>query len=133
LRPNGEEELKLRIQGNSVRVRLTQSEVRSLAEGQRVEQTTEFPGCSALITRVELSAEINQSTATFNGGRLTLRLPADQLRQWAQTDQVGIESDQPISDDRSLHILLEKDFDCLHPRPDENIDTFPNPKRSGLA
>jgi uncharacterized protein DUF7009 len=125
--------MKLRIHANSVRVRLTQSEVRSLADGQRIEQATEFPESSRLITQIELSGEIRQSTATFDGGRLTLRLPLDQVRQWAQTNQVGIESDQPIGDGRSLHILIEKDFDCVHPRLDEDIDTFPNPKRSRLA
>jgi hypothetical protein len=125
--------MKLRIQANSVRVRLTQGEVRSLADGQRIDQMTEFPESSRLITRIELSNEIRQSTAAFDGGQVTLRLPLDQVRQWAQSNQVGIESDQPIGDGRSLHILIEKDFDCVHPRLDENIDTFPNPKRSRLA
>lgn len=123
--------MKLRIQGNSVRVRLTQREVRSLADGQRLEQTTEFSEFSRLITHIEPSGEVSRSTATFDGGHLLLRLPLEQVHQWAETDQVGIESDQPIGDGRSLHVLVEKDFDCLHPRPDENIDTFPNPKLSG--
>ncbi len=123
--------MKLRIQGNSVRVRLNQGEVRSLANAQRVEQTTEFSGFSRLTTHIEPSNEVSRSNVTFEGDRLTLRLPVGQVRQWAQSDQVGIESDQPIGDGRSLHVLVEKDFECLHPRPDENIDTFPNPKRAG--
>jgi hypothetical protein len=124
--------MKLRIQGNSVRFRLTQGEVRSLADGRGIEQTTQFPGSSTLITQIEPSGEVSQLKVTFDSGRLMLRIPINQVRQWAQSDQVGIESDQPIGDERTLHVLVEKDFDCLHPRPDENIDTFPNPKRAGL-
>ena len=123
--------MKLRIQGNSVRIRLTQGEVRSLADGQRIEQTTEFSPSSRLITRVETSTNRDRLTAVFDDSRLTIRLPFDQVCSWAKTDQVGIEADQPIGGGRSLHLLIEKDFDCLHPQADENIDTFPNPKRSG--
>ena len=122
--------MKLRNHGNSVRVRLAQGEVRSLADGQRVEQTTEFSASSRLIACVESSSNLERATATFDGNRLTLSLPLDQVRQWAATDKVGIEADQPIGDGRSQRIIVEKDFDCLHPRPEENIDTFPNPKRS---
>jgi hypothetical protein len=120
--------MKLRIQGNSVRVRVTQTEVRQLAAHHPIEQATEFPGSSKLITRLECQPPTNALAATFADGVLIARLPSELVRVWAETDQVGIEACQPLPGGKSLHILIEKDFDCLHPRPQENVDTFPNPK-----
>jgi hypothetical protein len=123
--------MKLRIHGNSVRFRLTQGEVLKLAEGHAIEQVTEFSASSRLVTHIESSRDVDRSTAAFENNRLTLRLPIDLVRQWAKTDQVGIEVDQPIDDSRSLYVLVEKDFDCLHSQAEENIDTFPNPNAPG--
>jgi hypothetical protein len=125
--------MKLRLQDNSLRVRLTRGEVRHLASGQRVEQTTEFSPISTLITQIEPSAAVDRSAAVFESQRLIVTVPLEGVRRWAESDQVGIEATQPIAEGRLLHLLIEKDFDCLHSRPEENIDTFPNPKRTGLT
>ena len=121
--------MKLRIQANSLRVRLTRGEVQSLINGQALEQITEFSPSSVLITRIQTAVQRATVTATFEGSRLTLSILSDLVGGWSQTDAVGIEADQVIRDGQSLHILIEKDFDCLHSRPEEKIDTFPNPKR----
>jgi hypothetical protein len=120
--------VKLRIQNNSIRLRLTQGEVRNLAAGRRIQQTTEFPASSKLITSIEPSTQIDEPSATFIGQYITLKIPTEMIRQWASSDQVGIEANRPLDGGRSLHILIEKDFDCLHARDEDNIDTFPNPQ-----
>jgi hypothetical protein len=125
----GKKRMKLRIHGNNVRIRLTQGEVRNFARGESLEQTTEFSTSSSFTTRIEIAEHAKHLIAVFDGGRLTVRLAPDLVRRWAQTNQVGIEMNQPIRDGTSLSILIEKDFDCIHPAPGENIDTFPNPKR----
>jgi len=122
--------MKLRIQANSLRVRLTQGEVGVLASGQAVEQITEFSPSSVLCTRIQTAMQSPNIRATFEGSRLTLSILPDLVGRWSQTDEVGIEADQAIRYGQSLHILIEKDFDCLHSRPEENIDTFPNPRRN---
>lgn len=122
--------MKLRILGNSVRVRLTQREVRSLASGHSIEQTTMFSHSSKLVLFVESSLRAEHPVAIFTDQQLSLRLPLAEVRQWAETEQVGIESEQPIGDGQSLHILIEKDFECLQPRASDDTDAFPNPKRS---
>ena len=51
-------------------------------------------------------------------------LPADLKKQ---IDQVGIEGRQPVDNETSLQILIEKDFACIDGNDEENADTFPNP------
>jgi hypothetical protein len=121
--------MKLRIRDNSVRIRIARNELVRLASGQMVEQRTEFSTSAILVTVVEPTDHTDRFTATFEAGRIKLQVPIDQIRELAETERVGIESHQPITENRSLQILLEKDFDCLHPKADENIDTFPNPAR----
>lgn len=120
--------MKLRILANSVRIRLAQREVRSLASGQCIEQTTFFSPSSKLVLFVESSLQAEHPVAIFVDHRLSLRLPLAEVRQWAETEQVGIEADQPICDGQSLHILIEKDFECLQARTIDDTDAFPNPK-----
>ena len=125
--------MKLRIQANSVRVRLTQGEVRTLAQGQGVEQTTRFSPASAVVTRIETAAQTPSVAARFDGRRLTLSISLELVRRWADTEEVGIEGEQSIGEDQWLHILIEKDFECLHSGKDQNIDVFPNPRRLSSA
>jgi uncharacterized protein DUF7009 len=121
--------MKLRISGNSVRVRLTQREVATLAQGKPVEQITEFSADSRLVTRLEPSSRVQIAAASFVGTQLALLLPLNQVRNWAQSDQVGIEANQPIDSSRSLEIHIEKDFECLHRPAEKESDAFPNPRK----
>jgi hypothetical protein len=123
--------MKLRVKGQSIRVRLDQLEVSRLAEGHIVENSTKFSRSSQLVCTLEASSLVDHPTATFAAGDLKLRLPANAVRTWARsTDQVSIESQQAIDRELSLHILIEKDFQCLHRRTDEDFHAFPNPKKS---
>ena len=116
--------MKLRIRGNSIRLRLGQSEVQRLSDGSAVEEHTQFGPSSRLVYSI---APSDTFAATFNDGRIILRVPRPILRNWATTDQVGIESEQKIGDG-SLKILIEKDFECTGRRDDpERADAYPNP------
>jgi hypothetical protein len=120
--------MKIRLQANSVRIRLTQSEVRRIADGGVVEETTAFSPLAKLCVRVEPSPHVQKPIATFENQNLTLRLQLKEAREWAESEQVGIEAEQPIGDGAFLRILVEKDFQCLHPRADEISEAFPNPQ-----
>jgi hypothetical protein len=119
--------MKIRIHANSVRVRLTQSEVRRLAGGNSVEQITAFSPLAKLCSRVESSSHVQKPMATYENHCLTLRLPSIEVRRWAESEEVGIEAEQPAEEGASLHLLVEKDFECLHGREGEIADAFPRP------
>ena len=120
--------MKLRVRGNSLRLRLGQGEVRRLAQEGLVEERTEFaPGAAALVYAIRTSDGPGVS-ATFEGGQITVNIPRATARQWATSEQVGVEGSQPAGSG-SLRILIEKDFECMDAAAGESqADAFPNPR-----
>ena len=120
--------MKLRIRGSSIRLRLTQSEVRRLADEGTVEESTDFGGGHRLGYALRAD-DVCAPTASFDGGSIIVRLPRDAVRRWANGDEVGIEGTQPAGGGSTLKILVEKDFVCIDGPTDENQDdAFPNPR-----
>ncbi|WP_020527175.1 DUF7009 family protein [Flexithrix dorotheae] len=122
--------MKLRIKGNSIRLRLMQGEVNDLNEKGLVKEITEF-GLSEdqrfiySIFKDENSKEIS---ASLNTNQIQIKLPSRMVSNWAESDQVGIQHQISITDNISLDLLIEKDFKCLTVRENEDeSDAFPNP------
>ncbi|MGD9561253.1 MAG: hypothetical protein AB7F88_03985 [Pyrinomonadaceae bacterium] len=117
--------MKLRLKGNSIRLRLTQGELRQFALEGKVEETVEFgPGKRGLVYALEAAENVEALHADYESDRLRVIVPAAIAAAWASSDQVGVESE---SDGR--RISVEKDFACLKPRPGEDeSDMFPNPE-----
>ena len=117
--------MKLRIKGDSVRLRLTQSEVRQLAEAGAVEDAMHVAPGASLAYGLR-AAQVARLGVEWEDATLTVLFPEDWIEDWAQGDMVGFEGTQGAGDGRTLAILVEKDFECLRKRPDEE-DAFPNP------
>jgi len=124
--------MKLRIRGNSVRMRLKVGEVEVVGAGGRIEEKTQFPG-SALTYSLEV-ADIAKMEAQFSDGNLLVTLPRKAAEEWARNDTVSLVSELSLPDAGTLSVLIEKDFECLAPghhrdcKDDE--DTFPHPDAS---
>ena len=117
--------MKLRIRGNSIRLRLTKSEVDSFSTGGRVEETVDFGDGTAKFGYALEAVDARDLSAEFAGGTIRVLVPRDRAQGWVNSEQVGIESDE----DSPLRILIEKDFACLQVRPGEpDDDAFPNPE-----
>ncbi|MCU1290047.1 MAG: hypothetical protein JWN60_2276 [Acidobacteria bacterium] len=131
---SGTYKMKLRIRENSLRLRLTKSEVAKIGEGGAVQETVEFGGEPAqrLIYAIEVKNNLENSTAVFDAGSITVFIPKAQAVKWAQTNQIGIEAEKSIDGEKTLRILIEKDFSCLEPRAgEEDADTFAHPFQNG--
>ena len=116
--------MKLRVRGNSIRLRLTQSEVADLIAGMAVEETTVIGDASFGYALEPSQDEAGELRASFNGGQLRVTLPAARAKSWGESNEVGISAQLD-----ALAVLIEKDFACLDPRDGaEDSDTFPNPK-----
>lgn len=120
--------MKLRIQDNSVRLRLTRSEVDRLSRDGSVSAAISFPGGSSLEYSVESSSMTGQPRADFSADRIVVQIPAPVVQKWAATEEVSIAGVQPLDKNGELLILVEKDFACLAPRAGEDeTDMFPHP------
>lgn len=113
--------MKLRMHSNSVRLRLSQSEVAALGESGRVEESVAFAPGRALRYSLEC-AEIAAPEAMLESNAIRVKLPRRDVKQWVESDQTGIEATQG-----ALRLLIEKDFKCLHRDSPEDSDSYPNP------
>jgi hypothetical protein len=110
--------------GDSIRLRLTQDEVSSLARGGPIESLTQFPG-EALMFALEPSELDFESHHAV--GRVTVRAPLHLIQSWAKSGDEGLYQNQPVAGG-SLRIAIEKDYACLHKADSpENAGTFANP------
>jgi hypothetical protein len=121
--------MKLRIKGNSLRLRVSRSEVASLLKRNRLEETIHFaPQVNAQLTyALEQSASTNSPTIQYTENNVTLLIPVEQANTWCLSDQVGIVERLSMGSYGFLDVLIEKDFACLDRNDKENEDTFPNP------
>ena len=121
--------MKLRIKGNSIRLRLGQSDVYRLAINGAVEEFTIFGGGRGRRLGYEIHATRDETVvrASFDGRRIVVHVPAEMITRWAGSDQVGIHAMQP-TDQGELTVLIEKDFVCIDGDSGESQeDAFPNP------
>ena len=119
--------MKLRIRGNSLRIRLTQPEVRQLSGGHAVEDHCVLSPLSQLSIAAE-PWHLNVFSAAFEDGTLTVRIPQGAITSWAETDEEGIYATLDNGTSEGLRIAIEKDYSCVSPRAEESdAEQFPNP------
>jgi hypothetical protein len=113
--------MKLRVRGNSIRLRLVQNEVAALREGRVVEESIalEPSPFAYAITAVKASS----IRARFDGARLIVEVPESIVRDFCDTDRVGFDAT-----DGDVKVLVEKDWKCLAPRDEDEGDAYPHPR-----
>ncbi|WP_353717974.1 hypothetical protein [Dyadobacter sp. 676] len=118
--------MKIRIHRNSVRFRLSKTEVGKLEKEGYLEETTDF-GPAQLGYAVQKSDGTGLQ-ARFDRNKIMLEIPATLLEGWADNDTVGFEEHMPLPDGGSLYLLIEKDFKCLDNVREDQSDNYDNPK-----
>jgi len=128
-------EMKLRIKGNSLRVRVSRSEVTRLLAGDCLEETIHFaPETSAKFTyALRQEASLSRPAVRYTENRIVILMPTDQAIAWGVTDQVGIAENISLGNLGALGLLIEKDFACLDRSEEDNEDTFPNPNAGAVC
>lgn len=120
--------MKIRIQGNSVRYRLSKSEVAALEKDGYLEETTSF-GPSRLVYAVQKSVD-NDLTARYGDNRITLFVPSGWLNGWTADDRIGFEGTVSLDGNNSLYLLIEKDFKCLDNASEDQSNNYENPNKT---
>ena len=113
--------MKLRIKGNSIRLRLTQAEVQRIAKRETVQEQVRFGRDTPPFTyALEVGPKALKISVQYRADTLQVTLPLEVARQWADSDQISLEETLSLDEDESLYVLIEKDFQCLHRRPNED-------------
>jgi len=116
--------MKLRLQRNSVRLRLTRSEVERLRKNGAVEESVHF-GERALTYRLEGVPQPDPVRARFADGAVIITVAREAADAWCASDEVGI-----YADAAGLLVSIEKDFRCLtRPLDERERDAYPHPGR----
>jgi hypothetical protein len=119
--------MKIRIKGNSIRIRLSRTEVDSFGKDGYLEERTEF-GNNAFIYALRNTQDAKELSAEFIDGKLTVLVPDRLTKEWTTTEKVGYDNNMDIGDGKQLYLLLEKDFKCIDAAVTEDqSDNFDNP------
>jgi hypothetical protein len=121
--------MKLRIKGDSLRLRVTPAEMARLLEAGRIEETIHFGrGDDERLTYALEHADVEAMTVRYAPARLAVILPTESARAWATGEEVGMYGRVALVAGR-LEIAVEKDWACLDKSDAANEETFPNPKK----
>lgn len=103
--------MKLRIRGQTLRIRTDPKDMRELAANGAVEDRIQLSPQRALAYRVLVAPEAREVGVSYRGDLIEVRLPAQAAHEWCTTDRVALSGSQ-MNGPIELEIVVEKDFDA---------------------
>jgi hypothetical protein len=100
--------MKLWIRGNSIRLRVSKTELARIAETGTAEDSVRFTSAVELKYGIDVRPT-GAITAAFDGASLRVTLPKSLLDLWVRPEELSVEGSQPIGGGKALQIVLEKD------------------------
>lgn len=121
--------MKLRTNKNSLRLRLSQSELDEFKKNGVVHEIIALSGAPPREFQYSLiQADHETISVSYINNHLRIYVPLNQANHWCDSMEVGFDCHISIDDNNELYVLVEKDFKCLQPRAHEDeTDNFPNP------
>lgn len=120
--------MKLRIHGDSLRLRLNRSDVEQFRTSGVCAAALRFDSNSQLAYTLETSSQLTAMEVRYLQDCIRVLLPLDMAQEWAGSDRISLSLNRTGASGPSL--LIEKDFQCLHrdeTNPADDMDAFPNP------
>lgn len=115
--------MKLRISNQSIRLRINQDDLRQLVETGVLSATLGNPTLGSFTYTLQAQAS-SSIGLELNNNSIKVHVPQSHIDEWNETERVGFE--QMAS---GVRVLLEKDFQCLAERPNEDESrNFKHPK-----
>lgn len=124
--------MKIRIKGNSIRLRLTRTEVESLYERGSIEEQTHFLPGIVFTYKLAVAHQEEKLKASFFGSSVVVFISSELARVWGENKKVGYSEKQENGTSEPLFILVEKDFQCLDETHEDQADNYPNPRAAKL-
>ena len=122
--------MKLRIKGNSLRIRLTKTEVSTITTTGYLEEETLFGSSNKLVYALQRVDAGNELTAILEQHKITMFVPSALTKDWPVNNVISFEANMPIADNKTLYLLLEKDFVCLDHTTEDQSDNYENPNKT---
>jgi uncharacterized protein DUF7009 len=120
--------MKLRLRGNSLRLRLNQNDAAELASGRTLVETLTFPGGANFQYTLAAPESSIDASAQLVASTIAVTLPEERVKRWAAADDVGIYFELAAGDS-VLKVAVEKDLECLDAPPEER-DPFAYPRET---
>ena len=119
--------MKIRIKDNSVRLRLTRTEVEKFGKEKYIEGRTEF--CNGeFIYAMRRDDTTEEICADLSDNKITMHIPASISDAFVNTDTVGFQQEQILANGNKLFLLFEKDFKCIDGEIlEDQSDNYENP------
>ena len=117
--------MKLRLKGNSIRVRLDRRDIEGLIDRGKIDDAVRFGPGLAFSYAVEVGAAPRERPkASYVDGCLTIRIDSEDAEEWLVSDRVGFDHEQAV-DGGGVRVILEKDFACIdRPLGEEEDDAY---------
>lgn len=119
--------MKIRIKDSSIRLRLSKDDINTLSEEGCVLSECQIAVGNSLKYMISIS-DNDDISIKMKYNTIDLKVPYEQLQTFYQEDQVGFDHTVDNGIENGLYILVEKDFQCLVPRPQEDeTNLYKNP------
>jgi hypothetical protein len=112
--------MKLRIEGNSVRLRVKKSDLEKLKKDGIVRESVAFLKGFHLYYELKTDTKIKTIEASFSSGTIAVSIPLSMSDAWIDTEQVGLEN----TAENGFYVLIEKDFPCKTRVDEDKNDLF---------
>lgn len=111
--------MKVRIKGNSLRYRLSMTDVARFGRDGYIEEVIDF-GKTQLTYALQRGPTLSLE-AEFMNDKIIVFMPYSWSDEWVETDRIGFEQKGPLC------LLIEKDFQCIDNVAEDQSDNYPNP------
>lgn len=117
--------MKIRILGDTLRIRLKKSEIEHFEKNGKIEDSITFTQNNILKYTIKVCTK-NSISSTFENNEIIVFIPKEVAKNWINSNLVTLENNLCIP-----QIIIEKDFKCTSKsclETDEQIeDSFNNP------
>ncbi len=115
--------MKIRLTSDGIRLRIRKSGLEQLLREGSITEVLHFAPGQNLAFELRL-ASVENIHASLKENRLSISVPTEMAKRWADTGQVSLEHQQIVDGEHGLHLLIEKDFPCKHQPQEDKADTF---------
>jgi hypothetical protein len=112
--------MKLRLEGNSIRLRVRKSDLIKLQKEGAITESLVFPNNLNFNYALRTDGNAETIDAQLSAAAMTVSIPLSMATTWLNSDAVGLEHTL----ESGLFILIEKDFPCTDRPWEDTSDTF---------